>query len=65
MQNADERNRDPGTDDDKDGIRERPGDLKDDGSTRERRRDRGWDPDDRSSEGGTGEGKDPAEREGS
>jgi hypothetical protein len=51
--------RDSGTDDDKDGIRERPGDLKDDGQTRERRRDKGWHPDDEKGEGGEG---DSAER---
>jgi hypothetical protein len=65
MQDRDEKNRDAGTDEDRDGIRERPGDLKDDGSTRERRRDKGWDPDDEKNENersGDGGRKDPPSR---
>ncbi|CAN5711144.1 hypothetical protein BH23GEM11_BH23GEM11_15580 [soil metagenome] len=45
-------NREAGTDDERDGIRERPGDLKDDGETRERRRDKGWDPEEDERPGG-------------
>ena len=52
MQDSAGRNRDSG-DDDRDGIRERPGDLKDDGQTREWRRDQGERPDDEN--GGKGE----------
>lgn len=62
MQDRGEGNRDPGSDDERDGIRERPGDLKDDGSTRERRRDKGWNPEDEAGENDDGERKDPPAR---
>jgi len=62
MQDRGEGKREPGSDEDRDGIRERPGDLKDDGSTRERRRDKGWSPDDEKEENEKGERGDPPSR---
>jgi len=61
MQDRGEGNHDPGNEDDRDGIRERPGDLKDDGSTRERRQDKAWKPgDDENDQGSDGERKNPS-----